>query len=191
MKITKRRLKRLIKEAVESTSLEYKAAQEMGKYANGPLSDMTADELMSYLDDTAQVVDEGENVPYEATVEYVKSRFPELSSEIDEMFVEGGPRVMEPVFEAFQDLVDNNYPMASAQVLQGEEGSFKVSDVRYRYGSQNSQGYRWWMWGNLLDPIPLTVDASGTDRDGRTWSIEEIFQEITGGKTSKFRTAKS
>ena len=186
MKITKRQLKMLIREASISPELEAKAKAEMGDYGPQPGETWDGQDYMTYLYELEEGLEYNDD-PYEATVEYVKLRFPELANEIDELFCDGGARVMDPVFEAFDDMNDNEHPMASSPVLQGEEASFRVSDVK----SEGGEEYRWWIWGNNLDPVPFDLDASGTDRDGRTWTAEEMFQEITAGKVSRFRVPKS
>jgi len=204
MRITRARLRNVIREVVSSTphpvmspDLEARVAKEMesmggieewGPIPGGlPFDEWDANDFMTYLDEVEQTL-EYDDVPYEAAVAYVKVRFPEKAKEVDELFSEEGPRYMEPVFEAFNDLVYNNVDIigGSQDVLQGEEHTVKVSDLKKDDGM-----YRWWIWGNNLDPIDIDIDATGTDRDGKMWSAEEIFQTIRGGKPSRFRVPKT
>lgn len=196
MKITKRQLRRIIWEAAMPPDLEARVAKEMesmggieewGPIPGGlPFSEWDANDFMTYLDEVEQTL-EYNDVPYEATVTYVKARFPEKAKEVDELFSEEGPRYMEPAFEAFNDLVNNlDYIGMSQDVLQGEEHTVRVSDIKKDDGI-----YRWWIWGNNLDPIDIDIDEAGVDRDGRTWQAEEIFQTIRGGKPSRFRVPKT
>ena len=203
MNITPRQLRRIIREAmsftpnpVMSPDLEVRVAKEMesmggieewGPIPGGlPFNEWDADDFMQYLDEVEQTL-EYNDVPYEATVAYVKVRFPEKVKEVDELFSEEGPRYMEPPLEAFNDLVnDLDYIGMPQDVLQGEEHTVKVSDIKKDDGT-----YRWWIWGNNLDPIDIDIAATGKDRDGKMWSAEEIFQTIRGGKPSRFRVPKS
>lgn len=199
----KQRFMRIIRETVSFTpnpvispELEARVADEMGALGGveewGPLpgglpfNEWDADDFMEYLSEVEYSSDYGD-IPHEATVAYVKARFPEKAQEVDEIFSEEGPRYMDPPFEAFNDLVYNNVDIigGSQDVLQGEEHTVKVSDVKKDDGT-----YRWWIWGNNLDPIDIDIAATGTDRDGKMWSAEEIFQTIRGGKPSKFRVPK-
>jgi len=187
MKITRKQLRRIISEAGVS-SLEGWALAEMGDYGPDSLGDWSADDYMSYFYELAEDIEMANDRldDHESTIKWAKLQFPELEKEIEELFSEDGARYMEPVFEAFDDMNDSEHPMASSPVLQGEEASFRVSDVK----SEDGEEYRWWIWGNNLNPVPFELEAGGTDRDGKHWTAEEIFQEITGGKVSRFRTPK-
>jgi len=164
-----------------------KEMQGMGDYGTEALDEWDAQDYMTYLYEVEDAL-EYQDIPHKATVEYVKLRFPEVAQEIDELFSEEGARHMPPPFEAFNDLVYNNVDIigGSQDVLQGEEHTVKVSDLKKDDGM-----YRWWIWGNNLDPIDIDIDATGTDRDGKMWSAEEIFQTIRGGKPSRFRVPKA
>jgi hypothetical protein len=185
MKITKRRLRSIIREAAISPDLEARVMEEMGVYAPGSLDEWEDADYLEYLYEIQPEI-EYENIPYKATVEYVKARFPEVAKEVDELFSEGGPRAFTPALEAFEDLVDNEHPMAPANLLEGDEYSFRVSDIKREDGEE----YRWWIWGNNLDPVDINIDVTGTDRDGKTWTAEEMFQDIRGGKSSRFKVPK-
>lgn len=184
-KTTKRRLRSIIREMAISPDLEARVMEEMGDYGPRSLDEWEDGDYLEYLYEIQPEI-EYENIPYKATVEYVKARFPEMAKEVDELFSEGGPRVFAPAFEAFEDLVDNEHPMAPANLLDGEEQSFRVSDIKREDGEE----YRWWIWGNNLDPIDINIDATGTDRDGKTWTAEEMFQDIRRGKSSRFKVPK-
>ena len=183
MKITERQLRRIICEAVISPDLEARVMGEMGEYAPGSLDEWEDYDFLTYLYEISDALDH-ESVQYEATVEYVKARFPEVTQEVDELFSEGGPRDMPPPFEAFNDLVYNNVDIigGSQDVLSGEEHTVRASNVKSDDGT-----YRWWIWGNNLDPVDIDVGATGTDRDGKMWTAEDIFQTVRGGKASRFR----
>ena len=184
MLISTGRLRKLVREAMDP-GLEARAMQEMGEYGPGSLDEWDDGDYLEYLYEIQPEI-EYENIPYKATVEYVKARFPEMAKEVDELFSEGGPRVFTPALEAFEDLVDNEHPMAPANLLDGEEQSFRVSDIKREDGEE----YRWWIWGNNLDPIDINIAATGTDRDGKTWTAEEMFRDIRGGKASRFKVPK-
>ena len=187
MKITKRQLRRIIREAAITPDLEARVMEEMGEYAPGSLDEWEDYDFLTYLHEIEEALDY-EPVQYEATVEYVKTRFPEVAQEVDELFSEGGARDMSPPFEAFNDLVYNNVDIigGSQDVLSGEEHTVRASKIKTDDGT-----YRWWMWGNNLDPIDIDIDATGTDRDGKAWTAEDVFQTIRGGKPSRFRVPKA
>jgi hypothetical protein len=161
--------------------------EEMGDYGPESPREWSADDYMSYLYEIQPEID-FEDIPYEATVEYVKTQFPEVAKEVDELFSEGGPRINSPVLEAFENLLNSHVDLASGSwdIMDGDEGTFRISDVKNEDGTQ----YRWWQWGNNLDPIDIEIDAKGQDRDDKTWTAEEIFQNLSGGKASRFKVPK-
>jgi hypothetical protein len=193
IRVTKQQLGRIICEAAIAPDLEARVMKEMESMGGidefGPLSlgEWDAQDFMTYLYEVESSLDYND-APYEAAAAYAKVRFPEIAQEVDELFSEGGARDMSPPFEAFNDLVYNNVDIigGSQDVLQGEEHTVKASDIKTDDGT-----YRWWMWGNNLDPIDIDIDAAGTDRDGKTWTAEDVFQTIRGGKPSSFRVPKA
>ena len=78
-----------------------------------------------------------------------------------------------------------------ADVYEGDK--FKVSPMQT--GADGTR-YRWWKWGNMLDPIAFVLDPSDEDyrdfqdQDGKRYTPEQLFQVLAGGKTSKFRFPK-
>ena len=78
-----------------------------------------------------------------------------------------------------------------ADVYEGDK--FKVSPVQT---DADGTRYRWWKWGNMLDPIAFVLDPSDEDyrdfqdQDGKRYTPEQLFQVLAGGKTSKFRFPK-
>ena len=73
-------------------------------------------------------------------------------------------------------------------------GAIKVSPIYEEPGaSQFSRPikYRWWLWGSNIDPLPIDINAKGMDKDDNVYSAEELFQQITGGKESKFKVPRS
>ena len=122
-----------------------------------------------------------------ATITYVKAAFPELAATVDEIFSEAGPQTLAPVYEAFKELLDTEDapgdPLIQADTAPG---AIRVSPIKVEDGMQ----YRWWLWGSNLDPYPIAIDAKGMDRDDKVYSAEELFQQITGGKESKFKGPK-
>jgi hypothetical protein len=53
---------------------------------------------------------------------------------------------------------------------------------------EDGMQYRWWLWGNNINPYPIAINAKGMDKDDNVYSAEELFQQITGGKESRFKT---
>ena len=202
MKITKRQLRKLIRESLlrESADLDslYAAAlKEMG--ADGPSpKDVPShkggswgpDDWMDYLYEAQEV---GlENVS--ATITYVKAAFPDLATAVDEAFSETGPRTLGPAYEAFADLLDTEEyvgdPLVQADTAPG---AIKVSPIYEEPGASRfsrPMKYRWWMWGNNIDPLPVGINQKANDKDGNVNSAEDLFQQITGGKESRFKVPK-
>ena len=78
-----------------------------------------------------------------------------------------------------------------ADVYEGDK--FKVSPVQT---DVDGTRYRWWKWGNMLDPIAFVLDPGDEDykdfqdQDGKRYTPEQLFQALAGGKTSRFRFPK-
>ena len=74
-----------------------------------------------------------------------------------------------------------------------ENDKFKVSPVQT---DPEGTRYRWWKWGNMLDPIAFVLDPSDEDyrdfedQNGKRYTPEQLFQALAGGKTSRFRFPK-
>ena len=78
-----------------------------------------------------------------------------------------------------------------ADVYEGDR--FKVSPVQT---DADGTRYRWWKWGNMLDPIAFVLDPGDEDyrdfedQNGKRYTPEQLFQALAGGKTSRFRFPK-
>ncbi|MBJ84917.1 MAG: hypothetical protein CMB52_05325 [Euryarchaeota archaeon] len=78
-----------------------------------------------------------------------------------------------------------------ADVYEGDK--FKVSPVQT---DPEGTRYRWWKWGNLIDPIAFVLDPGDEDyrdfedQNGNRYTPEQLFQALAGGKTSRFRFPK-
>lgn len=74
-----------------------------------------------------------------------------------------------------------------------ENDKFKVSPVQT---DPEGTQYRWWKWGNMLDPIAFVLDPSDEDyrdfedQNGKRYTPEQLFQALAGGKTSRFKFPK-
>ena len=193
MKITKRQLRQVIRETLlrESADLDslYAAAlEETGEYGPDPEGEPShrggewgPDDWMDYLYEAE--AEEIEDV--DATINYVKAAFPDLAATVDEIFSETGPRTLEPVYEAFKELLDTEEALGDPLTQSDTRpGAIKVSPIKVDGDVQ----YRWWIWGSNLDPYPIAIDAKGMDQDDKVYTAEEMFQQITGGKESKFKT---
>ena len=179
--------KALLSEATDLDSLFAAATEEMGDYGPDPEGipshkggEWGPDDWMEYLYEAE--AEEVEDV--DAAINYVKAAFPELAATVDEIFGEAGPRTLEPVYEAFAELLDTEEapgdPLIQADTAPG---AIRVSPIKVEDGMQ----YRWWLWGSNIDPYPIAIDAKGMDRDDKVYTAEEMFQQITGGKESKFK----
>ena len=191
-KVTEQRLRQvirntLLREATDLDSLFAAATEEMGDYGPDPAGipshkggEWGPDDWMEYLYEAE--AEEVEDV--DAAINYVKAAFPELAATVDEIFGEAGPRTLEPVYEAFAELLDTEEapgdPLIQADTAPG---AIRVSPIKVEDGMQ----YRWWLWGSNIDPYPIAIDAKGMDRDDKVYTAEEMFQQITGGKESKFK----
>ena len=205
MIITERKLRRIIRESLlrESANLDdlfVAAAEEMGDWGPDPTGvpshrggEWGPDDWMDYLYEAE--AEEIEDV--DATINYVKAAFPDLAATVDEIFSEAGPRTLDPVYEAFADLLDTEEytgdPLTQADTAPG---AIRVSPIYVEEGAgylpgQSDLEYRWWVWGNNIDPLPIAIHAKANDKDGKVYSAEELFQQITGGKESRFRVPKS
>ena len=78
-----------------------------------------------------------------------------------------------------------------ADVYEGDR--FKVSPVQT---DPEGTRYRWWKWGNMLDPIAFVLDPNDEDyrdfedQNGKRYTPEQLFQALAGGKTSRFKFPK-
>tara|TARA_B100001057_G_scaffold393840_1_gene402865 strand:+ start:890 stop:1600 length:711 start_codon:yes stop_codon:yes gene_type:complete len=78
-----------------------------------------------------------------------------------------------------------------SDVYEGDR--FKVSPVQT---DADGTRYRWWKWGNLIDPIAFVLDPGDEDyrdfkdQDGKIYTPEQLFQALAGGKTSRFKFPK-
>ena len=180
----------LLREAADLDSLFAAATEEMGDYGPDPEGipshkggEWGPDDWMEYLYEAE--AEEVEDV--DAAINYVKAAFPELAATVDEIFGEAGPRTLEPVYEAFAELLDTEEapgdPLIQADTAPG---AIRVSPIKVEDGMQ----YRWWLWGSNIDPYPIAIDAKGMDRDDKVYTAEEMFQQITGGKESRFKVPK-
>lgn len=203
MRITERRLRRIIREsllreAADLDSLYMAALKEMGDDGPNP-KDIPSHKGGSWgPDDWMEYLYEAEAAGFEnvdATIAYVKAAFPDLATAVDEAFSETGPRTLDPAYEAFADLIDDE-DYTGDPLLQADTapGAIRVSPIYEEPGaSRFSQPikYRWWLWGNNVDPLPIDISAKGMDKDDNVYSAEELFQQITGGKESKFKVPRS
>ncbi len=202
MKITKHKLRRIIREALlrESADLDSlfaAATEEMGDYGPDPAGipshkggEWGPDDWMEYLYEAE--AEELEDV--DATIKYVKAVWPEHTAAIDEMFSEAGPRTLDPVYEAFADLLDTEEYVGDP-LLQADTapGAIRVSPIYEEPGASRFSRpikYRWWLFGSNIDPLPVDINQKASDKDGKVYSAEELFQQITGGKESKFKVPK-
>ena len=203
MRITERKLRHIIREALlrEAADLDklYVAA---AKEADSPAVDpagipthkgggsWSADEWMEYLYEA-----EATDYKPDAVIKYVKAAFPEVAATVDEMFSETGPRILDPAYEAFANMIDDeDYTGDPLTQADTAPGAIKVSPIYEVPGvSRFSRPikYRWWLFGNNIDPLPIDINEKASDKDGKVYSAEELFQQITGGKESKFKVPKS
>ena len=203
MIITERKLRRvirnaLLREAADLDKLYVAAAKEADSSAVDPAGIPThkgggswsADEWMEYLYEA-----EATDYKPDAVIKYVKAAFPEVAATVDEMFSETGPRILDPAYEAFADLIDTE-DYTGDPLLQSDTapGAIKVSPIYVEKGAGfmfNDLEYRWWLWGNNIEPLAIDIKQKASDKDGNVYSAEELFQQITGGKESRFKVPKS
>ena len=179
--------KAILREAADLDKLYVAAAKEADSPAVDPAGIPThkgggswgTDEWMDYLYEA-----EATEFNPAAVIKYVKAAFPELAATVDEIFSEAGPRTLGPAYEAFAELLDTEDapgdPLTQADTAPG---AIRVSPIKVEDGMQ----YRWWLWGSNIDPYPIAIDAKGMDGDDKVYTAEEMFQQITGGKESKFK----
>ena len=203
MKITEQRLRQIIRNTLlrESANLDnlYVAA---AKEADSPAVDpagipthkgggsWSADEWMEYLYEA-----EATDYKPDAVIKYVKAAFPEFAATVDEMFSETGPRILDPAYEAFANLIDTE-DYTGDPLLQSDTapGAIKVSPIYVEKGAGfmfHDLEYRWWLWGNNIEPLAIDIKQKASDKDGNVYSAEELFQQITGGKESRFKVPRS
>ena len=203
LRLTENQLRRVIREALlrEAADLDklYVAA---AKEADSPAVDpagipthkgggsWSADEWMEYLYEA-----EATDYKPDAVIKYVKAAFPEVAATVDEMFSETGPRTLDPAYEAFADLIDTE-DYTGDPLLQADTapGAIKVSPIYVEKGAGfmfHDLEYRWWLWGNNIEPLAIDIKQKASDKDGNVYSAEELFQQITGGKESRFKVPKS
>ncbi|MBG17630.1 MAG: hypothetical protein CMB77_04680 [Euryarchaeota archaeon] len=203
MIITERKLRRVIRETLlrEAAGLDklyVAAAKEADSSAVDPAGIPTHKGGGSWsAEDWVEYLYEAEATDYkpDAVIKYVKAAFPEFAATVDEIFSEAGPRILDPVYEAFADLLDTEEyvgdPLVQADTAPG---AIRVSPIYEEPGASRFSRpikYRWWLWGNNIDPLPIDINSKGMDKDGNVYSAEELFQQITGGKESKFKVPRS
>ena len=195
LKMSENKLRLIIRKALlsESSDLDslYSAAlKEMGDDGPNP-EDIPSHKGGSWgPDDWMEYLYEAEAVGFEnvsATIAYVKAAFPDLAAAVDEAFSETGPRTLGPAYEAFAELLDTeDAPGDPLTQSDTAPGAIRVSPIKVEDGMQ----YRWWLWGSNIDPYPIAIDAKGMDGDDKVYTAEEMFQQITGGKESRFKVPK-
>ena len=203
VRITERKLRRIIRstllrESADLDSLFAAATKEMGDWGPDPAGipshkggEWGPDDWMEYLYEAeAEAVED-----VDATIKYVKAVWPEHTAAIDEMFSEAGPRTLDPVYEAFADLIDGE-DYTGDPIIQADTapGAIKVSPIYEEPGASRFSRpikYRWWLFGNNIEPLPIDINSKGMDKDDNVYSAEELFQQITGGKESRFKVPRS
>jgi len=170
MKITTRRLRRLIREALTPSLPEEKKA-----YAAG-LKDQAVGRYDHYFEPESlrDFYDAGQDAGFDSNPR-------DNDGEEDELTIAD---TLPPAHYALAMGTDND-------VYEGDK--FKVSPVQ-----TDPQGtrYQWWKWGNMLDPVAFVLDPNDEDymdfedQDGKRYTPEQLFQALAGGKTSRFRFPK-
>ena len=107
----------------------------------------------------------------------MKAAFPDLAAAVDEAFSETGPRTLGPVYEAFADLIDGE-DYTGDPLLQADTapGAIKVSPIYVEKGAgfmHHDLEYRWWQWGNNIEPLAIDIKQKASDKDGIVYSAEE------------------